>query len=90
MVKKGRIIGVYDAGDKVADRYTVVFDETAGFARVNGKLQVLHQCLYLSPDCDMPNGVNMWGECVVGKHLGRKIKVSKLPKRVRSCVARSR
>ena len=82
---------MYDAGSGVADRYTVVFAETSGFVRGDdGKMQSTHECLLLSSNCNAPNGVNMWGVCMVGKHLGRKVKLSKLPKAVRDCVARRR
>ena len=84
--KAFKVVGAYDAGSKYGDRYTIVSDKTSGFTRIDGKMAVKHECLLLSSDCNMPNGVNMWGECVIGEHLGQKIKLTQLPKRVRKCL----
>lgn len=64
--RKWGIIAVYDNGGKTADRYTVYLKE--------------HECLILSSDCNMPNGVNMIEENAYWPHSddGKKITFEQL------------
>jgi hypothetical protein len=76
-----KIIKVYDNGGKTFDRYTVIVNERR---LDNGKL--LYQCLGLSGDPTHPQGFSQWGECLMGKHLGKEIWFNDLPDNIRSHV----
>jgi len=84
-----KIKAIYDNGGATADRYTVVITERAlpsgPFRPLVGQ-GASYMALYLSEDCNMPNGFNQWGEAIPGPHIGKKIKFSQLPKNVQRCV----
>lgn len=74
-------VTVYDNGGETADRYTIVLhgkDWDAG-ARRGYKMM-----LGLSSNPSDPQGFSQWTEGHEGKHLGKKIKFSSLPKNVQS------
>lgn len=83
-----KIKAVYDNGGETLDRYTVVLDEKEEVALRNGLTQFLPACFSLSPNCDAPNGVSMYGVCDIGPHLGKKISFKKLPENVQKYVER--
>jgi len=66
------IQAIYDNGGRSADRYAVYITDS--------------ECLCLSVDCNMPNGVNMWGVGRFGPHNGRVISFEQLPAQVKRCV----
>lgn len=76
-----KVIAVYDYGNSVADRYTIVYDEYR-VDYVNGKPERLYMALSMGNEPWMPNGVCMSSEVVLGNHLGKKITLNDLPKRV--------
>ena len=67
-----KVLAIYDNGGQTADRYAIY---------VTPK-----ECLVLSNDCNMPNGVNMWGSGELGDHNGKKISFEDLPEKVQRCV----
>jgi hypothetical protein len=78
-------VKIYDAGDKIGDRYTAVFsggewDKSAkpGFKNMLG----------FSSNPEHPQGISQWSEGQDGKHLGKLIKFSDLPSELRSHVIR--
>jgi len=73
------ILAVYDFGDSVADRYTVITDEPD---YSYGRETVGHMALSLSHDCDMPNGFSQWCSVLPGAYLGIQIRFDDLPERV--------
>jgi len=80
-----KIKAIYDNSGRTADRYTVVTTlEEEYIFRAPG-MPVVYEALTLSSDCNMPNGVSMWGSATLGPHLGKKIKFSQLPKIVQRC-----
>lgn len=69
-------IRCYDNGGKTADRYMVVYmDIYEGWK--------LHRRLYgsrsMSDSPFHPQGVAIYGEAMLGKHLGKRIKFAELP-----------
>lgn len=68
------IVAIYDNGGQTADRYAVFVNQKS--------------CLLLSVDCHLPNGVNMWGDGIVGPHNGKAISFGELPENVQTCVKR--
>lgn len=78
------ILAVYDYGDKVADRYTVILDPKRGFER---ERDGLYQALGLSSNPSHPQGVSMFTTSAMGRNIGRKIAWEELPEKVRKHVA---
>lgn len=85
-----KIKAIYDNGGQTADRYTVVTTSevvtTEEYLFRAPGMPPVYMALNLSSDCNMPNGVNMWGSVRLDPHLGKKIKFSHLPKTVQRCV----
>ena len=99
-----KIKAIYDNGGRTADQYTVMFEDESALSRtVSAPIQVMffgttspprnYPALLLSRDCNMPNGVNMWGEAAwrpseskISPTLGKRIKFSQLPRNVQRCV----
>ena len=84
-----RIKAIYDNGGETLDRYTVVFDSSRIDYRYNG-YTLAYDCLCLSDNPEHPTGVSMWGECNIGKHLGKKITLKSLPKHIQEHIAMRR
>lgn len=61
---------IYDNGGKTLDRYTIV---TTDRFRKGGRWY--YSCISASEN---GLGVFMWGECVVGRHLGKKVELTDL------------
>lgn len=82
-----KIKAIYDNGGETIDRYTVVFDSS----RIDYRCKTLaYECLCLSDNPEHPTGVSMWGECNIGKHLGKKITLKSLPKHIQKHIAMMR
>ena len=84
-----RIKAIYDNGGKTFDRYTVVFDSSRIDYRCK-EYKLIYDCLCLSDNPEHPTGVSMWGECTIGKHLGKKITLKSLPKHIQEHIAMRR
>ena len=69
---------VYDNDGKTADRWTVFSKSDLKNKQPNGMVDMLS----LSENPNSPQGVSMYGQGVVGDHLGKEIKFSSLPKEV--------
>ena len=67
------IKSIYDNGGKTLDRYTIV----TTIKRKHRDGHWLYNCI-----CSSENGLGvfMWGECMVGRHLGKKIQLEDLSK----------
>ena len=63
----------YDAGDHVADRYTVVFLDQ------QERMPGLYACLAMSANPFHPQGFGQHSNAMVGSHLGKRIAFEKLP-----------
>lgn len=74
-----KIIRVYDNGGATADRYTVVLAKR-GYEMAN---PAHHPMLSMSEYPNHPQGVSMFGEGRIGRHLGKRIKFYDLPENVR-------
>lgn len=67
-------IEVFDAGEKVPDRYTVVYkgEPVRGYPGV-------YECVGMSEDPFHPLGIGQHGTAAPGEHLGRRITFRELP-----------
>lgn len=74
-----KIIRVYDNGGKTSDRYLVVLAKR-GYVMAN---PAHHPMLSMSDEPSHPQGVSLFGEGRIGKHLGKRIKFDDLPEKVR-------
>lgn len=68
-----KVIAVYDNGGESLDRYIIVTNERYK-SRVNPN-RYMYNAISSSEN---GLGVFMWIECLIGKHLGKKIKLSDL------------
>lgn len=64
------IYKIYDNGGKTIDRYTIVTQPSYS--------NDLWECLGV--DSVGGTGFSQWGECKLGRHLGKEIKFNELPK----------
>jgi hypothetical protein len=69
-----KVIAVYDNGGKTLDRYTIVVNQRRR-ERIGYKW--FYDCIGSSEN---GKGVFTWSECILGKHLGAKIKLEDLSK----------
>lgn len=67
------IKAIYDYGDSISDRYTIVLNE---------RDREFWVCLGLSRYPEHPQGFSSFSSCMVGRHLGKKIKLKDLPENV--------
>lgn len=67
-----KIKAIYDAGEDVLDRYTIVVNK---FFKVLRSGVRLYDCISASEN---GAGVFTWSSCQLGKHLGKKIKLEDL------------
>jgi hypothetical protein len=74
-----KITAIYDNSGKAVDRYTVVLHKIQHYPNCP---RVRYACLGLSDDPDSPQGFSQFGQCVLGGHLGRKIRFEDLPENV--------
>jgi hypothetical protein len=75
------ILAVYDHGDDVTDRYTVVLNWPE---YGTGSEETEYMALGLSDHPDSPNmGVSQWSTAVLGPHLGKEIALDDLPENVK-------
>lgn len=65
-----KIKAIYDNGGKTLDRYTIVTNVKT--VKPSG---TYYDCICSS---EHGLGVFMWGDCMLGKHLGNKIKLEDL------------
>jgi hypothetical protein len=72
---------VFDNGGETIDRYTVIGRKLFS-KRKDGK----HDALYLSDDCNLPNGVSMYTEIRPSEVKGKRIKFLDLPEHVQKHV----
>jgi hypothetical protein len=70
------IIAIYDNSGKTMDRYTVVFDT------YSNEKHTQYDCLGMSNNPDDPQGFSQMFDCILGKHLGKRIKFSDLPQNI--------
>lgn len=78
-MKPQDVLKIYDNGGKTADRYAIIFKDWRYW---NGDR--LFQCLGLSENPTHPQyGVSLWGEAILGRHLGKVIQWENLPENVR-------
>ena len=75
------LLRVYDFGD-TSDRYTVVLKR-----RGYDLPYPLYPCLGLSGAPEHPQGVSQFGDCKLGRHLGKRIAWGDLPENVQAHVA---
>lgn len=75
-------IKCYDAGKKVADRYTVVFMDRP---ERTGKL---YEALSMSAEPFHPLGIGQHCSAAMGGHLGLRITLNSMPKGCQLLVAR--
>ncbi len=76
-------IQVFDAGDSILDRYTVVYMD-APVPRKSG----LFEGVGMNARPFHPLGFGQHEECAPGEHLGKKISFAELPKDCRKLVLR--
>jgi len=74
-----KVLGIYDYGDTVADRYTIVLNEGAW---VNDRGNTEYDALGLSSSPESPLGFSQWVSAVLGDHLGKRIRFEALPSNV--------
>ena len=67
-----KIKAIYDFGDSVLDRYTVVIDN---YFKIPKSRVRVYDCISASEN---GAGVFTWCSCQLGKHLGKKIKLEDL------------
>lgn len=68
-------VRAYDNGGKTCDRYTVVYMDDS--CTVRGK--VMYDSFCMSEHPFHPQGIGMHGDCVIGTHLGKRVKMADLP-----------
>lgn len=68
-----KVIAVYDNGGKTLDRYTIVTNERYK-SRTNPNRYIYNGIA----SSENGLGVFMWTECLIGRHLGKKIQLSDL------------
>ncbi len=68
-----KVIAVYDNGGESLDRYTIVTNE-----RYKSRTNPNRYMYNAISSSDNGIGVFMWVECLIGKHLGKKIQLSDL------------
>jgi hypothetical protein len=74
-----RIHSIYDAGDTVADRYTVYYKGRGTLDAIwNGRTR-LRTCRAMSVHPQHPQGFGQWSSGNIGKHNGKKITFEELP-----------
>lgn len=72
---KENVLRVYDSGPGTGDRYTVVLKKEWEASRG------LSKCLGFNENPTHPShGISQFSECKVGKHLGKRIAFTDLPK----------
>ena len=89
-----KVIAIYDNGGKTADRYTfIIGGANAGIVTYppgygGGKRR---QAIFMSDNCNMPNGVCMWGEVEVDSwdYLGEPISFVDLPEIVQRQIGKT-
>lgn len=67
-------VRVYDNGGKTIDRYAVIFIDQPG-SEVN-----TFECVGMSRDVTSPQGFYQHSICKLGRHLGKRIPFTELPK----------
>ena len=81
---QGQRIRCYDSGpNKGADRYTVVYMDRAHSG--GGKL---YPCVGMSASPLHPQGIGQHSDCILGRHLGKRIRFRNLPEDCRKLVLR--
>lgn len=61
------------------DPYTVVLTPSR---------EKFYHCLSLSENCDSPQGVGLFGECLPGPHLGTRVNFTDLPQNMQRYIAK--
>jgi len=72
-------IRCYDAGPRLADRYTVIFEDF-------DEREPWRYALGMSADPFHPQGVGQHTTAMPGSHLGRRVPFAELPEPVQRCV----
>lgn len=65
-----KLKSIYDNGGKTLDRYTIVTTN-----RYNKSGRWYYDCISSS---EHGLGVFMWGDCMIGRHLGKKVELKDL------------
>jgi len=71
-----KIHTIYDAGDTVADQYTVYYK---GLGTVHQSFAGSRECRGMSAHPQHPQGFGQWSSGKLGKHNGKKITFEQLP-----------
>jgi len=71
-----QIYKIYDNGGKTWDRYTIL-TEPYHFGKSC-------EALGLSDNPESPQGFSQWGDAYEGDHLGKEIRLEKLPKNIQN------
>ena len=71
------------------DRYTIVFKDSRPNPDPNNPHRRLYMCLGMNDTPENPSfGISQFGECILGKHLGKKIAFNDLPDNIQIHVNR--
>jgi len=71
-----QIYKIYDNGGKTFDRYTIL-TEPYHFGKSC-------EALGLSDNPESPQGFSQWGDAYEGDHLGKEIRLEKLPENIQN------
>ena len=79
-----KIYKIWDNEGESLDRYTVTFKYLSGkkYKKLMASYNLL-ECLCLSDNCNMPNGISQFSSCQEGNHLGKEILFDNLPENVK-------
>jgi hypothetical protein len=72
----------YDNGGKTYDRYTIVYNEPP---RIKDGAR-FYECFGASDHPTHPQGFGQHSECMLGRHLGRKVPWLEIPEEVRRVI----
>lgn len=73
-----KLKSIYDNGGKTLDRYTIVTTQRHRNRETN---RWFYEYIGASEN---GLGVFMWGECVLGRHLGKKVELTDLSKELQN------
>ena len=68
-----KIRSIWDNNGETADRYTIVTNYRESGPRGSFDGHPVFLALSINQNCNSPQGVSMFGSCVEGDHLGKKI-----------------
>ena len=82
-----KIRSIWDNEGETCDRYSVVtaYQKEEPFNKFNGSPVYLG--LSFSENCNSPQGVSVFGACVEGDHLGKRIELKDLSPKLQDHIA---